>query len=293
MFHQKNVDNLVAETVENNEILSSLMCDYRAFIGGGITESLLKGRSIKQHLQKNTTADIDFYFQTEEDYRSAVDYLFNKASETNDRMEKSVTGLCHNYFFSSSCNYTVLKIQLVGCVFGTPEDVVSTFDFKNLEMFCSYKSGVYILDYAKEIKSYKDLLDIRHSRSPFLMHRIYKYIKYRGYSGITERSRHHLTDWIIKASSGFYKENTDHCPHIYVDLLDNSYVKTFLRHRNIITDEDLVYMIGKIKEDVFKSQDYICSRGYSRSTFVFDRKKDLVIEEIKRRGNNENNQKVS
>ena len=121
------------------------------------------------------------------------------------------------------------------------------------------------------------------------MHRIYKYMTYRGYVGVTESSRKHITDWIIKASSGYYKEHTDGCPSIYVDLLNNYSMRKMLSNNNVITDDDLVYMIGKIKEDVHVARVMIDGRGYSRSVFVKEGERDIAIEEMKhRRYQNEN-----
>ena len=115
------------------------------------------------------------------------------------------------------------------------------------------------------------------------MHRIYKYISYRGFKSVTKNSRKHITDWIIKASSGHYKENKDGCLDIYVDLLDNYGFRNLLQNTDIISDEDLVYMIGKIKEDIHTARVYIDNAGYSRSSLVKEGEKDIVIEEMKNR----------
>ena len=170
----------------------------------------------------------------------------------------------------------------MGCVFGTPESIVSTFDFKNLESFCYFDSKNYVLKYSNYAKDEK-VLTIRHSRSPFLLHRVYKYLTYRGYSSISNNSKQHITDWIIKASSGYYHENKDKCPAIYVDLLNNFNFLKMIKNKSIVSDHDLVYMIGKIKETIFEEVEVICSRGYHTKDFYPLGEKDLVIEEIKRR----------
>lgn len=110
---------------------------------------------------------------------------------------------------------------------------------------------------------------------------------YRGFSGITEPSREHISDWIIKASSGFYNENTDGCPSIYVNLIDNFGLRTLLKKTDVISDDDLVYMIGKIKEKEFEINRYIDSRGYSQSDFKQIGTRDIIIEEMKKRSSNE------
>ena len=52
---------------------------------------------------------------------------------------------------------------------------------------------------------------------------------------------------------------------------------------DIVSDEDLVYMIGKIKEDIHTARVYIDHAGYSRSSLVKEGEKDIVIEEMKNR----------
>ena len=125
------------------------------------------------------------------------------------------------------------------------------------------------------------------------MHRICKYLKYRDYNNVTPESRLHITDWIIKASSGYYSENPDGCPNIYVDLLDNNTIKSMLDNTNIFTNENLVYMIGKVKQDVYEtSEKYIDWRGYIRSDTIRLGQKDLVVKEIQRRKKHENHKKI-
>lgn len=278
MFERKDITKLVQGDITENHVLARIIKNYDAFIAGGAALALSKGISISEHVSRNGLADIDVYFRKKEDYEDAVSKICDDNSVC---IEKSVTGMCHNICFTRGL---IGKIQLVGCVFGDPHDVVKTFDFKNLEVFCFRHGGKFYLSSSFHAKSLPNMLDIRHSRSPFLMHRICKYLKYRGYEGVTDKSKEHITDWIIKASSGYYNENTDGCPSIYVDLLDNYTVKSMLQNAHIFTDENLIYMIGKVKEDVYeKSEKYIDYRGYTRQDTISVRKRDLIAEEIKRR----------
>lgn len=277
MFFKKQINHNVKSDIENNKILKQLVKDYGAIIAGGASNALMRGTSIKKYQLEHASSDIDLYFRTEKEYSRAVSFA---EGHKDCRLEKSPTGLCHNIYFN--CHTYVNKIQLVGCVFGSPEEIVSTFDFKNLEVCCYFDSDNYNLLYTENAKNRKDLI-IRHSRSPFLMHRIYKYIKYRGFSGVSKESREHITNWIVKASSGYYYENTDRCPAIYVDLLNNKNFISIMKNKDIVSDQDLVYMIGKIKEVIFEEVDIITAQGYHTKDFYPTGKKDLIIEEIKKR----------
>jgi hypothetical protein len=288
--------------IENMDYLSILMKDFKAILAGGSAYTLFHEGTISGHLKKHTSADIDLYFPSESDYNNAVEFLTQACNSLNTdsfiksaSVELSVTGLCHNFLFSKQKNSKsgmalpdFLKYQLVGVMFDTPANVISSFDFKNLEVCYYYddSSKSYVCLSSKNTKN-RTLLDIRHTRSPFLMHRVYKYLTYRGFTGVTESSRQHISEWIIKASSGFYDENTDMCPSIYVNLIDNYGLRTLLKKTDVIGDDDLVYMIGKIKEKEFEINRYIDNRGYHQADFKQIGTKDIIIEEMKKRSSNE------
>ena len=276
-------------SIETSDILVKLLKEYKGMLAGGSAYALHHRACLKEHFSSNVNSDLDIYFNNASDYQHAVDYFKN--TSTNYEIEKSVTGLCYNVHSirSSYSENPDVKIQLIGCVFGDAAEILQTFDFKNLEVCYIYdrRSSSYKCIRSKHADN-KSNIDVRHSRSPFLMHRIYKYMTYRGFSGITKSSKQHITDWIIKASSGYYNENTDGCPSIYVDLLDNYSFRRMLSNNELITDEDLVYMIGRIKEDINTARVYIDQRGYSRSTLVKEGERDIVIEEMRSRRENEN-----
>ena len=100
-----------------------------------------------------------------------------------------------------------------------------------------------------------------------------------------------MTDWIIKTASGYYEENKDGCLNIYVDLLNNYGFIRLLQKTDVISDEDLVYMIGKIKkhqcEDDLNSFLHIgyvkTARDCLTSRNIDDNTIDIVIQEMKTR----------
>ena len=68
------------------------------------------------------------------DYSSAIEYLNN--SNSFNYVEKSRTGLCYNGYLKTNSNliYNNIKIQLIGCIFGDPKMITSSFDFSNLRI---------------------------------------------------------------------------------------------------------------------------------------------------------------
>lgn len=292
MFKHKKVSANIQHDISSHEILNIMLTEFNGLLAGGAAYSVYHGNLIRDHLLKHETADLDIYFPNEETYKAAVEHVINmsKYVETislhdyprpNIIISKSVTGLCHNVW---SDNHN-MQIQLVGCVFGSYQEIVESFDFKNLEVGYYFKDNSYCELSSKNARNTK-MLAIRHTRSPFLMHRIYKYISYRGFQGVTNDSRKHVTDWIVKASSGYYYENKDRCPSIYVNLLDNFGLKKLLKESDVISDHDLVYMIGKIRETEYKYieiENYISSSGYRFSTGKEKVTRDVIIEEMKKR----------
>ena len=115
-------------------------------------------------------------------------------------------------------------------------------------------------------------LEIVNSHSPLLMHRINKYLTYRGYDGITEDSKQHIIDWLIKARSGYFK-NPVLGITLWGDALNNTLIKRAIYDR-VIPDEALPLIIGKV---ITERKVY---RGYRRYDHV---RIDEALEAIKER----------
>ena len=298
MFEHKKVSTDTHNDISRYPILRVMLEDFGGLFAGGAAHAMHNDITIWEHLTKHETADIDLYFPNEETYKAAVEHVYSLAERTistsrqdvNDPADRvtvdtSFTGLCHNVWVTNEHHRHNIQIQLVGCVFGSPREIVESFDFKNLEVGYYFKDNEYYVISSKNARN-GELLEIRHTRSPFLMHRINKYIAYRGFKGVTNNSRSHITDWIIKASSGYYHENMDRCPRIYVNLLDNFGFKNLLKKSSVISDHDLVYMIGKIRETAHvytEIENNISDIGYKLSTRKESVSIDVIIEEMKKR----------
>ena len=148
MYVKKEVDSHIVSEIKSNTLLAQLMKHYGAIIAGGMSHSLVRGYSVAKHMQLAPYSDIDLYFRNNKQYDAAVDFVqriqknrldSGLKSRTKFQVEKSVTGLCHNIHFSEGL---VEKLQLVGCVFGTPVEIVDTFDFKNLASFCCARAQI-------------------------------------------------------------------------------------------------------------------------------------------------------
>jgi len=92
------------------------------------------------------------------------------------------------------------------------------------------------------------------------MHRIYKYMTHRGYDGVTESSKQHIIDWLIRARSGEFK-NPVLGITLWEDALNNRVIRRAIYDKTI-PDDALPLIIGKV---ITEKRVY---RGYRRYDYV-------------------------
>jgi hypothetical protein len=167
-----------------------------------------------------------------------------------------------------------VKVQLIGKDFiGPIEDILNTFDFANVQVAYYIKRGNLIRCQRNDtVPSRKKRLRVVNSHSPLLMHRIYKYMTHRGYEGVTESSKQHIVDWLIRARSGQFK-NAVLGITLWQDALNNRIIRRAIYDRTI-PDEALPLIIGKV---ITEKRVY---RGYRRYEHV---QIDEALEAIKER----------
>jgi len=155
-----------------------------------------------------------------------------------------------------------VKVQLIGKDFiGPVENVLNTFDFANVQVAYYMKEGKLIRCQRNDtVPSLKKRLRVVNSHSPLLMHRIYKYMTHRGYEGITEASKQHIVDWLIRARSGEFK-NPVLGITLWEDALNNRMIRRAIYDRTI-PDDALSLIIGKV---ITEKRVY---RGYRRYDYV-------------------------
>ena len=158
-----------------------------------------------------------------------------------------------------------VKIQLIGSDFiGPIEETLNTFDFSNVQIAYYIKKGQLFCCSRKEVMSNRfrkrNKLNVVNSHSPLLMHRIYKYMTHRGYTGVTEDSKQHIVDWLIRARSGHFK-NPVLGITLWQDALNNTAIRRAIYDRTI-PDDALPLIIGKV---ITEKRVY---RGYRRYDYV-------------------------
>lgn len=138
-----------------------------------------------------------------------------------------------------------------------PIEVVDRFDFTNVAIGLSLVEGQPTITVHRRWRELETqmLLDVRNSRSPFLGHRINKYMKRRGYQGVTPDSSHHITNWLVKCASG-EKFQLAEKSGLHPELIKNGVISLF--ERGVAPKQDIIMFLGKWEVVVYdrKEGDY-------------------------------------
>lgn len=167
-----------------------------------------------------------------------------------------------------------VKVQLIGKDFiGSVEDILNTFDFANVQIaYYVNDEQLFRCQRNDTVPSINKKLRVVNSHSPLLMHRIYKYITHRGYEGVTESSKQHIVDWLIRARAGQFK-NPVLGVTLWQDALNNRVIRRAIYDKTI-PDDALPLIIGKV---ITERKVYL---GYRRYNHV---QIDEAMEAIKHR----------
>lgn len=117
--------------------LDKFMVGHKGFIAGGCFKNIFNNEPIK---------DIDIFFNSSVDFGNAVNY-FNGDEDFESYYEsKNVTAFRHKV--------SGVYVELVRTIFGTPEEIISEFDFTVVK-FAYYKEDVVDDELGLETCTYK------------------------------------------------------------------------------------------------------------------------------------------
>ncbi len=289
------------DTLLNHNVIKYFMKDCNAMISGGLAEKIFKKVDLGNYLcSDDYNGDIDLYFRNNNDHQKAMNYAKKMAGEPRHLLygereiyvpqpdieivnaEWSCTKISFegHIQFQKDWGQWRAKFQLVGGkFFGKPSKFLASYDFANLQRCYFYKDDLLAVCESKRCIELSDskLLDIRHSQSPMMMHRLNKYLKYRGYVGITPGSKEHITDWLIRARAGMFKEKIDGI-QLFSDAVSSPPVEMLVRS-GVVETKDLVLLIGKI------IRYHTERRGYKYHDTVTE---DVALEALKARSKIDN-----
>lgn len=223
-----------------------------AYIAGGFARVVLLGKRVSTYLfGHGNRGDIDLFFSSR-DQIEATTYVIRGASH------RSFGGNAREY--SHVVSPQILKpyeYYAVGTTFSLQivdkeelilpiRDQLTRFDFVNVR--CAFNDKEMLADDRIMKLEGDHLLQVGSSRSPYLSSRIIKYIK-KGYVSVTDDSREHITDWIIRALAGefdaFYPEKTRNSTFGKLGIQS-----LITNHSYLLRNEDLIMLLGMFKQEI-------------------------------------------
>ncbi len=257
---------IIKQILQRNSIKYAF--DRGGWIAGGFARAVFMGTRLSgffSHSSGHNPGDIDLFFDRQEAPAEVIEFFKElelgyigksyggNALQTSLRLDTKETEMWNN---------TTIQIQVVN----NPElilpirEQLERFDFTNV--CCAFKGDDFLAASTILELEADHLLDIKHSSSPYLAARVRKYMR-RGFVGVTNTSRQHITDWLIRAISDDFKGIAGLAGTAKNAAWCKDQINSLLRQNGrLLRSEDLVMLIGMFKREV----------GYGRygDTFVID-----------------------
>lgn len=179
---------------------------------------------------KNFGGDIDVFFMNEDSFKASREAIEKHVSRLNRRssppnIANSELGTATNVDFFIESVSRCVRLQLVSCVTGSPDAVLSTFDLTNSCAAFSPTLGVLLTPELDDIERHRCLM-IRHAINPNLLWRVKKYINKYHYDNSDVHSKELFGDWL---KSEYFKLNDTSLRNtLEVKILLNNNSRAFL-----------------------------------------------------------------
>ena len=154
--------------------LDKFLEGHDGFIAGGCFKNLFNNEPIR---------DIDIFFKTEDEYKSALD-LFNKKMSYGEYSKLYENDNCVAFTHKK----TKIQVELIKKRFGTPQQILEIFDFSIVKVALCKEGSEYKLMYVdrffEDLHQKKLVIDIDFDKIPLPVNtfdRAFKYQRY-GYS---------------------------------------------------------------------------------------------------------------
>lgn len=215
-------------------------------IAGGFVRVLCKGESTQDYFSfdgSKSCGDIDIFLPSGKKIMQAVGGMAEQSC-------RSHAGFGWNKLVSDRSEIlsdSSIKVQLIdhpAFCHDDPSGVIDRFDFVNVAIALSIVNGcpTITVDYRWKELEEKGLLGVRNSNSPFLGHRIGKYLKHRGYVGVTPESKAHIAEWIVKCAAN-EKFCINGAPIERPEVIKDGVTTLF--EKGIAPREDVIMFLGR------------------------------------------------
>jgi hypothetical protein len=241
--------------------------DEGGYIAGGAARALYLRKNIRDYLQVDgqhekelvtavgnmtfsfphrtrPAGDIDIFFPTAEKYSAAHHRLTNMLGEKGLATALSVTFHVHlvedkRALQNPAHKYThSTPIQLVKCVHGKPEDMISNFDIVNCSVAIT-RDGFVVDDMVKRLED-RSALKIRRADSTQLFKRVMKYMLHRDIAHVDDTTRDMISEWLLRYVSGEFAGPTAQLSA----KPSETWLETALK-MGVLNRDHLVYLVGR------------------------------------------------
>lgn len=168
--------------------LDKFLIGHKGFVAGGCFKNIFNKQAVK---------DIDMFFESKEDFNDAVKYFKDLIKENPEEWRKSYENKNVWAIYSEKDK---LRIELVRSVFGSPEEIISDFDFSvtkfayyrnedniDAEYYMAQFEVMYHEDYFEHLQMKRLVIDDEIPFPVSTFNRSYKYQSY-GY-GLCKESK--------------------------------------------------------------------------------------------------------
>jgi|LakMenEpi03Aug12_release.lakeMendotaPanAssembly.Ray.scaffolds.fasta_scaffold446150_2 hypothetical protein len=206
------------------------------WIAGGAIRTLLRGESLQSYFSNpadRVPGDIDIFFPDVAHANIAMKSMdFSKRRYSTRSFGGSATQVTD---YLGTDTVTVQYVDKEDLCMQSIDTCLSRFDFVNCMVAFDGKSIVMPKGW-RELDS-ENTLCIHNAHSPFLAARIKKYVKWRGYKGISRDSREIFVDWLVRSldSSNFSSFGSG----------ELSALEKVKEIGHLLTSEELLLFIGK------------------------------------------------
>ena len=253
------------------------------YIAGGAARVLFTRKNMREYLQigkydtervetvtvgnftysfpfrQKPTGDIDIFFLSETAFKTASSRIEDMTSlrGTNTALSKTY----HVDLTSSDvkANNSSSSVQLVKCIFGKPEDMISNFDIVNCSAAIT-QDGFVVDDSLARLED-RRVLKIRRADSTQLFKRVMKYMQFRDLMYMDDTTADMIAEWLMCYVSNSFTGPTEDLSAKPCEQWLEQALKMGMLDRNHLT-----YLVGRpeFNKSVYEAEDPNAGRSSYR-----------------------------
>jgi len=277
----------IAKRITFHPVLQAAL-DEGGYIAGGAARVLFTRKNMREYLQlgqhdtervetvtvgnmtfsfpyrQKPAGDIDVFFPSLSAFEAASSRIRDMAGFVG--MNTALSRTYHVDMTSSEAPLglgkipnTSTSVQLVKCIFGRPEDMISNFDIVNCSAAVT-RDGFVVDDAVARLED-RRVLKIRRADSTQLFRRVMKYIQFRDLMYLDDTTADMISEWLMCYVSGSFSGPTEGLSAKPSEQWLEDALKMGMMDRNHLT-----YLVGRpeFNKSVYEAEDPLAGRSSYR-----------------------------